>query len=258
GYPSSSTLSPSTTISDACGNFCNDVLFFLYTRSNPEIPQQLQINDDEALTGSFYDVHKATKFMTHGWLNSHHGLNCKTVRQAFLEHDDYNVIVVDWNYVSKLPYILAVSRIKEVGERIARMINFLEIRGSDVTKMSLVGHSLGAHVMGSAGYQTTNKVGHVVGLDPAGPLFENLTNPERSLTSQDALLVEAVHTNDNGWGLQRPVGHIDFYPNGGGPYQPGCNSTKPGNDCDHNRAYELYAEAVTRGPSKLLAVKCDS
>lgn len=41
---------------------------------------------------------------------------------------------------------------------------------SDVT---LVGHSLGAHISGYAGKYTNGTLGIIVGLDPAAPLFFN-------------------------------------------------------------------------------------
>lgn len=63
-------------------------------------------------------------------------------------------------------------------------------------------------------------------LDPAGPFFHNQMVSGR-LDSTDALFVDVIHTDvNNPWywynmGLQEPIGHVDFYPNGGG-YQPGC------------------------------------
>lgn len=83
---------------------------------------------------------------------------------AFLARDDYNVIIVDWSNIAKLNYPESAERVKAVGAHIAKMIDFLKSLGNDPNNMSLVGHSLGAHVMGLAGNQATNKVGHVVGL----------------------------------------------------------------------------------------------
>ena len=83
--------------------------------------------------------------------------------KAFLAQDDYNVIVVDWGNVAMLPYLISAAKIKVVARYIAQMIDFLVSQGTDPEDMTLVGHSLGAHVMGLAGYQTTTKVGHIVG-----------------------------------------------------------------------------------------------
>ena len=66
----------------------------------------------------------------------------------------------------------------------------------------------------------------IVGLDPAGPFFEDQPASGR-LDSTDAQFVDVIHTDaNNPWywfnmGLQRPIGHADFYPKGSG-FQPGC------------------------------------
>lgn len=64
------------------------------------------------------------------------------------------------------------------------------------------------------------------GLDPAGPSFE-YADAQSTLSPDDAQFVDVLHTNtrgspDRSIGIQRPVGHVDIYPNGG-TFQPGCN-----------------------------------
>lgn len=65
-----------------------------------------------------------------------------------------------------------------------------------------------------------------LGMDPAGPTFE-YADAQSTLSPDDALFVDVLHTNtrgspDRSIGIQRPVGHIDIYPNGG-TFQPGCD-----------------------------------
>ena len=65
----------------------------------------------------------------------------------------------------------------------------------------------------------------VVGLDPAGPMFDNYPSQAR-LQPGDANLVDVIHTMGRegfilDFGTLIPLGHIDIYPAGGG-IQPGC------------------------------------
>ena len=111
-----------------------------------------------------------------------------------------------------------------------------------------MGHSLGAHVVGGAGATVTlgripritgytnslhyirwsrqkNDCKFVAGLDPAGPFF-SLNDTETRLDASDGDFVDIIHTNGgtllgDELGFLPPIGHIDFYPNGG-QFQPGC------------------------------------
>ena len=61
-----------------------------------------------------------------------------------------------------------------------------------------------------------------IGLDPAGPLWDNY---DRGLRKSDADFVDVIHTDGKGWpthfGLLSHLGHVDFYPDEGS-HQPGC------------------------------------
>lgn len=60
------------------------------------------------------------------------------------------------------------------------------------------------------------------GLDPAKPLFM-FANSVRKLEKTDAKYVDVIHTDILQRGISAPIGHADFYVNGG-IEQPGCNS----------------------------------
>jgi hypothetical protein len=61
----------------------------------------------------------------------------------------------------------------------------------------------------------------LVGLDPAGPLF-NGDDARVRLDKSDTLFMDNIHTNAQVLGIGQSVGHVDFYPNKGGR-QPMCN-----------------------------------
>ena len=58
------------------------------------------------------------------------------------------------------------------------------------------------------------------GLDPARFAFTDAP-PDARLDKSDARFVDVIHTDIGKWGLEQPVGHVDFYPNGGAS-QAGC------------------------------------
>ena len=96
-----------------------------------------------------------------------------------------------------------------------------------------------------------------------------------------------IHTAGGAAGYMQPLGHVDFYPNGGVPPQPGCVETNSLNGlmqscnyslrgilsyfvsmlctllyiftvtCSHGRAYNFFADSILY-PSSFRAYKCDS
>lgn len=64
------------------------------------------------------------------------------------------------------------------------------------------------------------KISKSFSLNPAGPLF-NVNNPAERLDASDAEYVEVIHTEVGTFGIGSPIGHADFFPNGGAN-QPGC------------------------------------
>ncbi|XP_014216720.1 inactive pancreatic lipase-related protein 1-like [Copidosoma floridanum] len=234
-------------------NYPKDILFFLYTRGNGENYQKLMVGDTKLLEQSSYNISRPTKLITHGWTANGFQESCALPRRGFLSHGDYNVIVVDWSTYSKTEYTIAASRVKATGQYVSEMIKFLVNKGSDIKQMSLVGHSLGAHIMGLAAHELSPKVAHLVGLDPARPGFE-LNNVEGRIHHTDADHVEIIHTNAGGLGFGFYIGDVDYWPNGGAR-QPGCGEDMSGS-CAHGRAYMYYAESL-ENPDLWYAVKCN-
>lgn len=71
----------------------------------------------------------------------------------------------------------------------------------------------------------------VLGLDPAGPLYEL----QHGLNTTCAQFVQILHTSKY-FGTSKRIGHSDFYANKFKIKQPGCIL----DTCNHSRATELY------------------
>ncbi|KAJ8983360.1 hypothetical protein NQ317_009273 [Molorchus minor] len=164
------------------------------------------------------------------------------MRETVLSKHDINVFVVDWATIALRNYISARYSVVEVGEHIADFIKSLvSTYRLDLSRVYFVGHSLGAHISGNAGAALGGKVGNIVGLDPAGPLF-SVDNIDDRLDPTDALFVQAIHTNGGLLGFRQSLGHADYFPNGGSS-QPGCILDIAGT-CAHARSYIYYAESI--------------
>jgi pancreatic triacylglycerol lipase len=89
--------------------------------------------------------------------------------KAYLTNHDVNVVVASWGGGAKTPcYNWAARRVPKIGAVVAEFLDFM--LGSDEStwkELTVVGHSLGAHIAGFAGKQVTKgRVGKIVGLDP--------------------------------------------------------------------------------------------
>ncbi|CAG9830871.1 unnamed protein product [Diabrotica balteata] len=121
----------------------------------------------------------------------------------------------------------------------------------------LIGHSLGAHVSGFAGRRLKRRISRITGLDPALPGFDiNLVKGER-LNKKDADFVDIIHTCAGFLGIRDPIGHVDFYPNGGAPPQPGCTMLKFVEACSHGRSWKLFANSI-KLDQEYTASKCSN
>ncbi|XP_053680254.1 phospholipase A1-like [Anopheles nili] len=221
-----------------------NISFHLFTRLNPTISQRI-VPTVESLNGSFFNGSRPTRVIVHGFCNCQHSDFCQNVKDALLYANDVNILTIDWSDTAGLlDYLLLRLRLDQVATSLAGFVDFLHNTTQlDLGDLHLVGHSLGAHLAGLTGKRvTTGRIGAILGLDPAGPLFSS-ANPGTRLASTDAEYVEVIHTNGGTLGMYDPIGTADFYPNGG-KHQPGCLPWIFGMSCSHGRAWELYAESA--------------
>jgi len=236
--------------------------FLINTRENKATDEAVLLvaGDHSSVLNSPFNASRPTKLTVHGLHDSANGGWLKRMTQELLDYDDYNVLRVDWEGGAAGMYSQAVANARVVGLEVGYLINWLaDEYGLDRGTLHLIGHSLGAHVCGYGGEQI-NGLGRISGMDPAGPYFTN-TLPMVRLDRTDAVFVDAMHTDGQpiitiGLGTQQPMGHIDFYPNGGRD-QPGCKPFDLSSDCSHMRAADLYIETI-RSSCNFLSHKCEN
>lgn len=190
------------------------------------------------------------------------------------------VVLIDWGGGSSPPYVQAVANIRLVGSMTAHVIHMIheELGLKDLSNLHFIGHSLGSHLAGYAGYYLQKdfglKLGRITGLDPAAPLFAETESIVR-LDRSDADFVDVIHTDGNllgGLGLYQRIGHVDFYPNGGMD-MPGCDAKLQDYmrnrqnsifanmqqflGCNHVRSYQFFIESI-KSKCPFMGITCDS
>lgn len=216
------------------------VLFFIR-----EHPAAVEVGRQKTKKGlGTWHSQRMTRLVIHGMIETYQADWYNDMRQALLDavsdlrcihllfshtvhmQEDSNVIFVDWSKTNQFPYTQATANTQIVGAEVSLLINeLISKHGADPSLIHIIGHSLGAHAAGYAGSKISPQVSRITGLDPAGPYFE-FTDPQVRLDRSDAHFVDIIHTDGQahiqlGLGLLQPLGHVDFYPNGG-LEQPHC------------------------------------
>ncbi|XP_033834325.1 lipase member H [Periophthalmus magnuspinnatus] len=234
------------------------VKLLLYTRENTSCGL-LMSHTNLSATPSF-NASRPTTFIIHGYRpTGSPPVWMDRFIQLLLEKKDMNLIVVDWNRgATNVNYIKAKENTLKTGENLTALVKVMQDYGVSLHSIHMIGISLGAHIAGFVGANYNSTIGRITALDPAGPLFTG-SAPEDRLDPTDAQFVDVLHTDIDGLGFRKPLGHIDFYPNGGTD-QPGCPTTIfSGGEyfkCDHQRSVFLYLESIKE--CKIRAYPCTS
>jgi len=220
----------------------SDLTFYLYTQNNQNSPNIIPANNFNAISNSQFQASRRNVFVSHGWNNHFNSPVNQVIRAAVLRNNNVNLFVIDWSRPANQFYTTARNAVpvmgRLVGEFINRMMSTFNLRPAN---FDLVGHSLGAHLVGVAGKNIQGLANSIVGLDPAGPLYTVANTAER-IHHADGDHVQIIHTNSGLLGFGSSIGDVDYHPNGGRS-QPGCGLDLVGT-CAHSRAYDFYGESV--------------
>merc|ERR1719296_697599 len=220
--------------------------------------------------------------MAHGYVSSAKGEHgCETFVQYYNKAGrDVQVICIDWRNLASLSrwemaknlgaYNGESQNSVDVGWWLGRLLNsHVEKTGLDSNKVHLIGHSLGAHVVGVMGRTfeslSDKLVARVTGLDPAGPLFvRDAYGLKKHMIGKDSgVFVDIIHSNGDfdpyAFNILRPgsslhygdphaLGHADFYPNGG-RNQGASGCIVSAGYCSHGRSIIYYLHSILDGPN---------
>ncbi|EDV46470.1 vitellogenin-3 [Drosophila erecta] len=264
---------PFEFVSNSINVICSQALASNKIRSkySPDINQmnfQLQtacvkknfpLTNPEAMWRSpLFDAKKKVVILATGWTTTVNGSDTIDVfSKAYNCRGDVNFVAVDAARFVDTLYTWSAFNTEEIGENIALgLVKLLDL--VPVENIHLIGHSLGAHIVGSAGRHlqrlTNQTIPRITGLDPAKPCF-NEGEVLSGLMRGDARFVDVIHSNPGVLGKRDPVGDVDFYPGGMSPLPAGCFSVT----CAHARSWEYFAETIYPGNERnFLAVRCNS
>ncbi|XP_017106534.2 vitellogenin-1 [Drosophila bipectinata] len=205
-----------------------------------------------------FDPKKKVVILATGWTTTVNGTDTiEVLSKAYNCRGDVNFLAVDAARFVDTLYTWSAFNTEEIGENMALgLVKLLDT--IPVENIHLIGHSLGAHIVGAAGRHLTKLTGSVIpritGLDPAKPCF-NEGEVLSGLMRGDAGFVDVIHSNSGVLGKRDPMGDADFYPSGLDPLPVGCYSVV----CAHARSWEYYAETVFPGNERnFLATRCSS
>ncbi|XP_072518082.1 lipase member H [Salminus brasiliensis] len=224
------------------------VRLLLFTRANATCGQL--IDPENPFSNSLLNATRPTTFLIHGYRpTGSPPIWMHKVVEAILTRKDVNAIVVDWiRGATNINYLKVVKNTRPVAVILTAFIKQMQNEGASLDSIHMIGVSLGAHISGFTGANFGGAIGRITALDPAGPSFTGRP-PEERLDPSDAQFVDALHTDMDAFGFRKPLGHIDFYANGGAD-QPGCpKSIFSGSQyfkCDHQRSVFLYLDSLNR------------
>lgn len=155
-------LKPFETPIEPSFNPASDIVFLVFTRSNPTVGQRIFLNNQASVQNSNFNPAHPTRVTIHGWQGSLNDAVNIEVTAAYLRHGDYNVslpislckkllkfrlqmVIVDWSVgASSINYITSRNHVGNVGLEAARMIDFLHSIGHvRFPDLHVIGHSLG-------------------------------------------------------------------------------------------------------------------
>lgn len=208
---------------------------------------------DKLTNNSNFNIKARTMIYMHGFTGSPDSNNIKYIGQ-WITNKGWNLLSVDsTNYLDIIDYIKVAGLSTFIANIVGDFIYDLYQNGMPISNIYLVGHSLGAQMLGMASRRFRNKanvtIPRITGLDPASPCFPF---PDKALNLNDADYVDITHTSILSY-RDNTTAHAEFFVNNRKGKQPGCIVGDVA--CAHSRAISLFAES-TKNYYGFIAKKC--
>ncbi|XP_053690861.1 pancreatic triacylglycerol lipase-like [Sabethes cyaneus] len=188
--------------------------------------QPVLLNDPNLLKK--LDLQTPIAFIIHGWNSSSGEPHFEDMARNYSRFVNSNICLLNWSNLSRYEYDVAAQQsLQMVVAYFTRFLRFLNANGMSYTKVTLVGHSLGAQISGLVGKNLNGAIGQIFALDPAGVLFTlpNDVGVNNRLASTDAQYVQAIFTTKGELSMDIGAGQQNFWMNDNGEHpQPGCKS----------------------------------
>ncbi|KAK3919215.1 Pancreatic lipase-related protein 2, partial [Frankliniella fusca] len=240
--------------------------FYLYTRSTQAEGQRIDVTKPESLIHTPFNPKHPIKVLIHGFQGGRQFSPSTDLRKAYFIRGDYNIFVVDYNSLVRLPCLSQIQWSPSfLALCVSQLVTYVGTTTASATgtrvppdRFHLIGYSIGAHIAGLvANYieRDQGKLGRITGLDPT-IIFYQGANRSQDLDPSDAHFIDVIHTGAGILGQRGPNGHVDYYVNGG-TTQPGCQSDSliKTLSCDHTKVSPYYVESIVT-PVGFWALPC--
>lgn len=136
----------------------------IYFSSRTTNDKEVHIENPAEVKQTDFSPEKETIFVIHGWINEHRAPMCELVKNAYLSAGDFNVFVVDWGRLAFEEYVHARYQVQPIGKVLAEFILGMVTNNLlSLNMITIVGHSLGAHIAGVTGKGFKGEVKTIVG-----------------------------------------------------------------------------------------------
>ncbi|XP_058451703.1 lipase member H-like [Malaya genurostris] len=188
--------------------------------------QQVLLNDANVVRK--LDFRKPVTFIIHGWNSSAKELHFQNMARNYTRFVDSSVCLLDWSNLASYEYDIAARQsLQMVVTYFSRFLGFLNLKGMDYGKITLIGHSLGAQISGLVGKSLSGSIGQIYALDPAGVLFTlpDDVGEKNRLAPTDAKYVQVIYTSKGELAMDVSAGQQNFWTNSNGEHpQPACEN----------------------------------